>query len=416
MNIKTISVIGGGASGFAAAIEAARVSREMNIPVKIIVYERLSKPGKKILATGNGRCNILNSRNEIDNYNGDRKFISSVFGQYGTQSNIEFFESLGLRLTGEDDGRLYPMSFQASTVLDALRFEAEYLGIEIVCDKKITSVVKQNDCFVLNDEISSDIVIVAGGGKSAPVQGSDGSCFDILSSMGIRIRPAFPSLTGIVLKKKNKDLKGTRAAGEILIVDNGKVVAVSSGELQYTDYGISGIPAMEVSRAVSGHYAKKAQGKVVAAINSLPDFTPEEIYDYIQTRKRHNPTILCEDVLSGVMPKKLGVAKLRSAGIDIHSPVSSLTKNKIALLTEIINSEIFEVTGTLGFENSQVTAGGADTKLFDMNTLESKKVKGLFACGEVLDVDARCGGFNLSWAWSSGRCAGASAVKIISER
>ena len=173
---------------------------------------------------------------------------------------------------------------------------------------------------------------------------------------------------------------------------------------------------MEVSRAVSGHFAKKAQGKVVASVNSLPDFTPEEIYDYINMRKKQNPSILCEDLLSGVMPKKLGIAKVRAAGIDIHAQVSSLTKNNIALLTEIINSEIFEVTGTLGFENSQVTAGGADTKMFDMNTLECKKVKGLFACGEVLDVDARCGGFNLTWAWSSGRCAGASAVKMISER
>ncbi len=409
--MKTISVIGGGASGFAAAIEAARVSREMKIDVKVNIYERLPKAGKKILATGNGRCNVLNSRNEIDNYNGDRKFISSVFSQYDVKSNIEFFGSLGICLSEEDDGRLYPMSNQASTVLDALRFEAELLGIEIICDIKITSVKKHNDGFILNDTFYCDSVIVAGGGKSAPVQGSDGSCYDILSSFGVRIKPCFPSLTGIMFKKKNKDLKGTRAAGEILIVDNGRVVAASSGELQYTDYGVSGIPAMEVSRAVSGHFAKKVQGKVVAAINSLPDFTPEEIYDYILRRKQHNPSLLCEDLLSGVMPKKLGVAKLHSAGIDIHSPVSSLNKNKIALLTEIINSELFEVSGTLNFENSQVTAGGADTKMFDTSTLECKKVKGLYACGEVLDVDARCGGYNLSWAWSSGRCAGAAAVK-----
>lgn len=411
MNLKTISVIGGGASGFAAAIEAARVSREMKIDVKVNIYERLPKPGKKILATGNGRCNVLNSQNDISNYNGDRKFISSVFDCYDVKSNIEFFDSLGIRLSEEDDGRLYPMSFQATSVLDALRFEAERLGIKFVCDTQIVSVKKYGVGFILNDEYVSDAVIVAGGGKSAPVQGSDGSCFELLSSFGIRVRPAFPSLTGILFKKKNKSLKGTRAAGEILIVDNGKVVAESSGELQYTDYGISGIPAMEVSRAVGEHFARKAQGKVVASINSLPDFTPEEIYDYIQTRRKRNPALLCEDLLSGVMPKKLGIAKLQSAGIDIHASISSLTKNNIALLTEVINSEIFEVTGTLGFENSQVTAGGADTKMFDKNTLECKKIKGLYACGEVLDVDARCGGYNLTWAWSSGRCAGASAVK-----
>lgn len=415
MKQKIISVVGAGASGFAAAIEAARTARAINLPVKIVVYERLPKAGKKLLATGNGRCNILNSGNGADKYYGDRKLIKNIFDSYSFESNVDFFHSMGVYLAGEEDGRIYPMSFQASSVLDALRFEAEHLGIKIICDTKITSIKRHNDGFLLNNEYFTHCVIVAGGGRSAPVQGSDGSCFDLLATLGVRIKPVFPSLTGIVLKKKNKALKGTRAAGEILIVENGKVVAESSGELQYTDYGISGIPAMEVSRAVSEHFTKKAKGKIIVAVNSLPDFSPEEIFDYITERKKHNSSLLCEDLLSGVMPKKLGVAKLNSVGIDPHAPLSELTKNRIAVLTEVINSEIFEITGTLGFENSQVTAGGADTKMFDIRTLEAKNIMGLFACGEVLDVDARCGGYNLSWAWSSGRCAGANAVKKISE-
>lgn len=415
MKQKIISVIGAGASGFAAAIEAARTAQDINLPVRIVVYERLPKAGKKILATGNGRCNVLNSVNGAENYHGDKNFIKSIFDSYSFESNVEFFHSMGLFLVQEEEGRIYPMSFQASSVLDALRFEAEHLGIEIICDKKIISIEKKNKGFLLNGEYFSDCVIIAGGGKSASVQGSDGSCFELLSMLGVKIRPVFPSLTGIVLKKKNKALKGTRAAGEILIVENGKVVAESSGELQYTDYGISGIPAMEVSRAVSEHFAKKAKGKIIVAVNSLPDFTPEEIFDYIVQRKKHNPSLLCEDLLSGVMPKKLGVAKLCAAGIVPDSPVGELNKNKIAVLTEVINSEIFEIAGTLGFENSQVTAGGADVKMFDVHTLELKNINGVFACGEVLDVDARCGGYNLSWAWSSGRCAGVNAVKKISE-
>lgn len=416
MNQKILSVVGGGASGLAAAIEAARISKAEKKNIKITVYERLPKVGKKILATGNGRCNIMNTSVSKNNYHGDPKLLKSIFEQFNVEDNMEFFRSMGIYLAEEADGRLYPLSFQASSVLDALRFEAENFGIEIKCDTKIEKIKRNNNSFILNENIYSDAVIIAGGGKSASVQGSDGSCFDLLSSLGIKIRPTFPSLTGIVLKNKNKALKGVRAAGEIYIVENGTVVASSEGELQYTDYGISGIPAMEVSRAVSEHFALHRKGKIIMAVNSLPDFTPEEIFDYIITRKKQNPNLLCEDLLSGVMPKKLGMAKLSSASISCTARLSTLTKNNIAYLTEIINSEIFEISGALGFDNSQVTAGGADTKLFNQTTLEAKNINGLFACGEVLDVDAVCGGFNLSWAWSSGRCAGTNAIKYLSEK
>ena len=416
MNQKTLSVIGGGASGLAAAIEAARISKAEKKNIKITVYERLPKVGKKILATGNGRCNIMNTSVSKNNYHGDPKLLKSIFEQFTVEDNMEFFRSMGIYLAEEADGRLYPLSFQAASVLDALRFEAENLGIEIKCDTKIEKIKRNNDGFILNENLYSDAVIIAGGGKSAAVQGSDGSCFDLLSSLGIKIKPTFPSLTGIVLKNKNKALKGVRAAGEIYIVENGTVVASSEGELQYTDYGISGIPAMEVSRAVSEHFALHRKGKIIMAVNSLPDFSPEEIFDYIITRKKQNPNLLCEDLLSGVMPKKLGMAKLSSASISCTARLSTLTKNNIAYLTEIINSEIFEISGVLGFDNSQVTAGGADTKLFNQTTLETKNINGLFACGEVLDIDAVCGGFNLSWAWSSGRCAGTNAIKYLSEK
>lgn len=416
MNQKTLSVIGGGASGLAAAIEAARINKAENTDIKITVFERLPKIGKKILVTGNGRCNIMNSSTGKNKYHGDSKLLGSIFKSYSAESNMEFFRSMGIYLAEEADGRLYPLSFQASSVLDALRFEAENLGIEIKCDTKIEKIKRTNNGFILNGEIQTDAVIIAGGGKSSPVHGSDGSCFDLLLSLGIKVKPTFPSLTGIVLRKKNKSLKGVRAAGEIYIVENGIVISSSEGELQYTDYGISGIPAMEVSREVSEHFALHKKGKIIMAVNSLPDFTPDEIFDYIVSRKKQNPNLLCEDLLSGVMPKKLGIAKLSSASISCTARVSTLTKNDIALLTEIISSEIFEISGVLGFDNSQVTAGGADTKLFDINTLQAKHINGLFACGEVLDVDARCGGYNLAWAWSSGRCAGANAIKYLSEK
>lgn len=416
MEQKVLSVIGGGASGMAAAIEAARTALSMGENIKTVIYEQLPKVGKKILATGNGRCNIMNVNAHINMYGGNKKTIKSVFEKYDPESNMLFFKSMGVYLSEEEEGRLYPMSFQASSVLDALRFEIENLKIETVCDTKINSVKRKGDGFILNDSIYTDTVIVAGGGKSAPVHGSDGSCFNILNSLGVRIKPVFPSLTGIILKTKNKFLKGVRAKGEILIVENGKVISSSKGELQYTDYGISGIPAMEVSRAVSEHFALNKKGKIIMAVNSLPDFSPEEIFDYVLFRKKENPNLLCEDLLSGVMPKKLGISKIDKAQINASVRIGSLTKNQIAVLTEVINSDIFEISGVLGFEHSQVTAGGADLALFSRDTLEAKNIKGLFACGEVLDADGRCGGYNLGWAWSSGRLAGSSAVKFLSEK
>lgn len=413
---KTLAVIGGGASGLAAAIEAARYSKMHGCDVEINIYERLPKVGKKILATGNGRCNIMNQSTDIRYYNGDNKFINTVFGNYPYESNDEFFRSMGICLSAEEDGRLYPLSFQASSVVDALRFEAEHLGINTICGTKAESIKKTGSGYIINDSIYADAVIIAGGGKSASVQGSDGSAFSLLASLGIKIKPTFPSLTGIVLKKKNKALKGVRAAGEIYVVDNTTVIASSEGELQYTDYGISGIPAMEVSRAVSEHFAYHKKSKISVVINSLPSFSPDELFEYITERKKHNRDLLCEDMLSGIMPKKLAIAKLSSASISATARISTLTKNNIAFLTEIINSEIFEVGGVLGFDNSQVTAGGADTKQFDAETMHSKNCKGIFACGEVLDVDAICGGYNLAWAWSSGRCAGSNAVKYLTEK
>lgn len=415
MKQMSLAVIGAGASGMAAAIEAAREAKQHHADIRITLYEKLPKIGKKILATGNGRCNVLNCGTFEGKFNGNRKLMNSVFRNFPVDSNIEFFESMGILLTEESDGRLYPMSLQASSVLDALRFELDNLGIEVICDTGISSVKKTDNRFIINNTYHADAVIIAGGGKSSPVQGSDGSCYSLLSSFGVRITPVFPALTGIMLKKKNKNLKGVRCHGEILIVDNGKVIASDCGELQYTDYGISGIPAMNVSRFVAEHFALNKKGKIFACINVLPDFLPEEIFNYIIKRKKANPDLICEDLLSGLIPKKLGIAKLQASSVQLNKKIGELTKNEISILTETLNSEVFEISGTLGFENSQVSAGGAAGDCFDAITLECNKAKGLFACGEILDTDAVCGGYNLSWAWSSGRCAGKNAVKYLTE-
>lgn len=412
MHKRVLSVIGAGASGLAAAIEAAR----LNDNIEINIYERLDRPGKKILVSGNGRCNIMNESASALNYCGDGKFISEVFAEFPPESNAEFFKSMGLLLTKEDDGRLYPMSFQSSAVLDALRFEAEKLNINIICKTKITNIKRHGGGFTLNNSVYTDALIAAGGGKSMPVHGSDGSCFSLLADLGIKITPLFPSLTGICLKKKNTVLKGTRANGEISIISDKKVIGKSLGEIQYTDYGVSGIPSMEVSRSVSEHFAKRRESKIYARINSLPDFSPEEIRAYINERKNSNPGLMCENLLTGVMPKRLGMTKNACAGIGNSMKAGELSDGQIDALVKAVTAETTEISAVLGFEHSQVTAGGADTACFSPHNLMAKKLPGLFACGEALNVDGRCGGYNLSWAWSSGRCAGKGAAKYLSEK
>ncbi len=416
MQQHKIAVIGAGASGMAAAIEAARSCSAKKMPVQIVLYERMPKIGKKILATGNGRCNLMNRFASPESFNGDSDAIVPVFDQYSVDSDLHFFKSMGLYTAEEEDGRLYPMSFQATSVLDALRFEIERLQVEIRCGAKITSIQRTPDGFLLNETDRADAIIVAGGGKSASVQGSDGSCFSLLSSLGIGITPLSPALVGLVLQKKNKSLKGIRAKSEILLIENDTVVASSQGELQYTDYGISGIPAMEISREAARHSVLHKKGRLLVCVNSLPSLSPEEITDYIERRKQQNPALLCENLLSGLMPKRLGIAKLHSAGIKESDELRTLTKNQIAELTEILISELFEVSGTLGFEQSQVTAGGAELRFFHPETLEAKQIPGLFACGEALNIDGGCGGYNLTWAWSSGRCAGHHAANFIAEK
>ncbi len=411
MRNAVLSIIGGGASGMSAAIEAAKRAKYGGCP-EIVIFERLQRVGKKILSTGNGRCNLLNENLDFNKYHGDKLLLKNVFNEYPLESDIEFFKDAGLYTRTLDGGRIYPLSLQAQSVLDSLRFELEKYKIKVVLNEKITKIKKSRDKFILNDEYYSDAVIAAGGGASSPFLGSDGSCFDLLSQMGIKISAAYPSLTGIIFKNKDKSLKGARSEGKISVLENDKIVVSSKGELQYTDYGVSGIPAMECS-GTAAKLLNESNNKICVKIDSLPEFSANEIISYIENRKSSNPDLLCENLLSGIVPKKLGLSKLKASSINLNAPLSSVTKNQILTLSRKIKDETFLISGVLGFNNSQVTKGGASTDEFNNKTLESLKVKGLFASGEVLDVDALCGGFNLMWAWSSGRCAGKHALEYL---
>ena len=404
-------IAGGGASGLAAAIEASRRG------LAVAVLERLPRVGKKILVTGNGRCNISNRAFEAHPYR-NLDFTRGVFEKFDLQSTVDFFKSIGLLLTDDGEGRLYPMSNTAAGVLDLLRGECERLGVDTVCDCRVTDIRQKDGGFVVNGAYRARAVVIACGGCASPVHGSDGSGFELLKKLGHRIVPPVPSLVQLVAAEGvTKQLKGLRCSAKISIKTGAGVIAASQGEILFTDYGISGIAAMEVSGSVSELFAGKPDAKCSACLDLAPELSTEEAAEFIAGRVKASPGSELETLLVGILPK--GVARCvckKAVRLPLNSRIADLDMDDIRSIAERIKSFELPLKGTKGFAQAQVSRGGADVAEFDKTTLESLKIKNLYACGEVLDVDGGCGGFNLQWAWSSGRaCARAAAEKIKSK-
>lgn len=393
-----IAIIGAGASGLAAAISAKRTDSTKSI----LLIEALSRVGKKILATGNGRCNLTNLNARSENYNSP--FVNDILSFYSPKRVIQFFESTGLKCVSDSDGRVYPMSNTAASVLDCLRFEAENLGVDIICDTHVESIVIKNNNFLINNRFKAEKVILATGGKASPSQGSDGSGYKLLEILGHRITPLFPALVQLTVKENVKSIKGIRVKAKVKLVQNRRMVDSATGEILFTDYGLSGIAVMDISRSV-----KNKNG--VCILDILPSLSEAEIIDFVYKCRKRNPEQSAENALGGLLPKKIGQYVLKLCSIHGDTYLRKLTKDNIEFFAYKVKHLEFNITGTNGYNNAQITVGGAELKEFDSKTLESKKVKNLYCTGELLDVDSICGGFNLQWAWASGLTAGKNAVK-----
>ena len=407
---KKIAVIGGGASGLCAAIEAVRAG---NGRVAVVLYESLGRCGKKILATGNGRCNLANTDTDLAHYYGDTSLVQAVFTHVSPQSTLDFFRELGLFLRADMAGRVYPLSNQASAVLDALRFEVSRLGVDVVTETKITDIKPQGDVWLLNDMYTADCVILACGGKAAPVHGSDGTGYLLAKQLGVSVTPILPALAPLRIEQFPKALKGIRAEGSLTVKCAGKVLAVSAGEIQYTDYGLSGIPAMQVSGAVARCLADKDKKPCQIIVDRAPSVSAEELANYIEHAKKVRPGLLCEDLLTGMMPKRLGGTVLTEVSVQPQKPLTAINAGVIPALVACIKSKKYKAAAVCGFNEAQVTAGGIPAAEIDGNTLCLHKADRVFVCGELVNVDGDCGGYNLLWAWSSGRLAGMNAANSV---
>ena len=403
-----IMVIGGGASGLMAASAAKRQSPD----TRVIVIERLDRVGKKILATGNGRCNFSNINTSPANYYGnDPSFVNNALKEFTVDDTVNFFNSIGVFPREEQEGKLYPYSLQASAVLDALRMHCEGLGIEFITQKKVVEIsVKKGALraiFENGERMRADRIILAAGGCADPALGSDGSGFEILKKLGHTITPLSPALVQVKTETAAiKGLSGIKIEGLATLIQKDTVVSSEYGEVLFTDYGLSGPPIFQLSAKMP---FKK---NMVISLDFMHEYAQNHLYDILEGRKNALGEQTMETFFVGLLNKRLGNLVARRAGIEkLSFPVNKLDKDLLWNMARIIKDYRIEVTGLNGFKNAQVTAGGASTREFSPYTMQSKITEGLYCCGEILDIHGDCGGFNLQWAWSSGHLAGINAVK-----
>ena len=400
-----IAIIGGGASGLFAAVAAASA-----LPCRVTIYERQARVGRKLAATGNGRCNLSNTGVSLSRYHGnDTSFAGYALDGMNVKSTLALFRQLGLEVRTEPDGKIYPYSDSASSVVDVLRLAADSLGVVTLTDTEIVSMKKEKGKFSFSDgktKYMADRVIVAcGGSASAPLGGTDGG-YRLLQSMGHRLLPQHPSLVQIKTDTEYvRSLKGIRADDCRVTLVSGKQKTESFGEVQFTEYGLSGPAIFDISRSVS-----VGKGNMTIFLDLFTPADEAETVRLLRARRDAFSERPCENYLTGMLQNRLGRVILKYAGVSSAMPASALSDDDIRKIAKAIKEFPFAVRGTMGLSKAQVTAGGIDTSGFDPETMQSRICPGLFACGEVLDIDGDCGGFNLQWAWSSGYLAGKSAV------
>ena len=404
--MRTVVVVGGGASGMMAAVAAASSG------AKVTILEHKDRIGKKILSTGNGRCNFTNIHQEPLCYHSDNPlFPWSVVERFGAQDVIAFFLKLGI-YSKNRNGYIYPNSDQASAVLDAFRMELKRLKVTVCTDTQCLEIRPGRKGFAVETDRNTyraDRVILCAGSKAAPVTGSDGSGYDLAKSLGHRIVPVLPALTALRCEGTFfKSIAGVRAFGTAAVWSEGKCIAEDTGEIQLTDYGISGIPVFQVSRCASKLLYEKKEAEAI--LNFMPGFTKEQMRSFLRSRAQTRPEKRADMFLIGLFHKKLCDLWIRMADIPGEKPAGDLTDGEIGRITSLIMEFCVPITGTNSFDKAQVCCGGVDTSEVDPLTLESVYVPGLHFAGEILDVDGMCGGYNLTFAWASGYAAGRSAA------
>lgn len=409
-NIK-VCIIGGGPAGIAAAIAAAKKG------AKVIILEKGSSLGRKILISGNGRCNLSNTELSWRNYHGKHpKFTASIFSRFSNEDTLDFFKNLGLETKVEDKGRVFPVSDQAESVLDVLMFELESFDISILCKSKVVSIEKNKAEFVTTlfngKKIKSDKVIIATGGKSYPSFGSTGDGYKFAKSFGHSIEPFYPVSTGLIVEGRFKPLcnklQGVKVEAEVKAKVGDLILDEQHGTVLFTHFGLSAWAIMKLSFKISYALNILKNETVDVLIDFFPQYTVDQIEKVLEDRWRSNPKKSLGFSFIGLLPKKLAPELLRFSGYDESIKVAEVSKKHRKEIAELLKSFNFSIVETQSWDEAQFTAGGVSVEEIDSKTMESKIMPGLYFAGEIVGIVGDSGGYNLQWAWSSGYVAGSS--------
>lgn len=405
--MKTIGIIGGGVSGLIAAITAAKQG------ALVTVFEKKDRIGKKILVTGNGRCNFTNmSMSEKHYYCEDSDFVKRALEEFGNKDLISFFNGLGL-LSKEKNGYVYPACEQASSVLDVLRYELKSLSVNILTDTEVKNIKPSKNGFNLTDSNNKsfhfDRVIVACGGNSGLSKNETSNGYDLCKRLGHKVNRLYPALTQIMCNGLNfKSLAGVREDCNLYVFSDEELLMNQSGEVLFADYGLSGIVTFQVSHLVAKLLGEKKDVRIM--LDLLPNVSPEDLELFISSKYLLHPDLTLEELFTGLLNKKLNIEIIKLFNKKPSDFASSMTKEEIVSIALRMKEIVVVPCETGGFDKSQVTAGGIPTcEITD--EFESRIVPGLFISGEMLDVDGICGGYNIQWAATGGYIAGLNSSK-----
>jgi len=397
-NTPHVAIIGAGASGLAVSIFLS----QYNIPSTI--FEKNNKIGKKLLATGNGKCNVTNKNISLENYHttySGTKELKKIFNIFNFDKCKNFFSNLGVEFLYRENGRAYPMSSSSSSIVDALVFEVEQSKTPILTNTPVESIEYKNSNFIINQNKKFDIVILASGSGAMPKLGGTDSGYTISEQFNHSIIPPQPSLVQLITNNKNLDLiSGVKLTG---MVNN------HTGDILFTKYGVSGSAILDISREIAIELQSNAH--VPITIDIAPEFTREKLKSLLQQRIKTLNTRKVSLWLDGIFNKKLSQYIISEAKLPSHIQYANqLGTKEINKIVHLIKNLPFTITDTKGFDHCEVCSGGVNLEEINLNTMESKKQKGLYIVGEVLDIDGDCGGYNLHFAWASAFAA-ATAIK-----
>ena len=402
-------IIGGGASGLMAAGALARRGW------RVVLLEQQDRVGRKLLSTGNGRCNLTNLNAGAGDYHGARQAAQAALRAWPPKKVMGIFEALGIPCVPDEAGRVYPMSRQAASVLDALRLACDDAGVQTRTGFRVIALKRTGDGFEVaaegGERVRARCALVCTGGLAAPKLGARGDGYRLLEALGHKTTPRFPAIAALVTPPDGvRGLKGIRAEGEIALWVDGRALRAERGEVLFAESGVSGIAAMQLARPVNA--ALRDGSACSVRLNFVPDMDAVVLLD---RRAANLPKRSLDDFLNGIVPRRLGQVLVKAAGLPLNAAAGALSAGQIDALAKMLSGWTLTVTGTQGFDQAQVTAGGVTLKDFDVRRMASLCAPGLFAAGEVLDVDGDCGGFNLQWAWSSALLAAEGMDQYLTE-